>query len=83
MPTSFAHLVRSEFNKGNELTLDQLYATFLKNPDLKLSTPILKHRIRSSIYSLQKSNEVTRIGDACYKKTSEIKKMEDLHKKTR
>ena len=68
MQTSFVKLIRNEFNKGKELSLDQIYATLSKNPDLKLSTSILKHRIRSSIYSLQQSNEVTRIGDSLYKK---------------
>ena len=68
MQTSFVKLIRNEFNKGKELSLDQLYSILSKNPDMKLTPSILKHRIRSSIYSLQQNNEITRVGEARYKK---------------
>jgi hypothetical protein len=69
MHTSFMSLLRNEFDKGNAITLDYLYGILAKNPDLKLNSITLKHRIRSAIYSLQKSNEITRVADATYKKS--------------
>ena len=68
MANSFSQRVRSEFEKGEELTLDELYEILSKNPLLKVDPSKLKHRIRSTIYSLQKANEIVRLRDATYKK---------------
>jgi len=69
MHASFMSLLRNEFDKGNAITLDYLYGLLAKNPDLKLNSSTLKHRIRSTIYALQKSNEIVRVAAATYKKS--------------
>jgi len=63
------NLVRNEFDKGNALSLDYLYEVLTKNPDLKLNSRTLKQTIRGAIYSLQRSNEITRVAEGTYKKS--------------
>ncbi|MBI3842159.1 MAG: hypothetical protein HY295_03285 [Thaumarchaeota archaeon] len=68
MHTSLVNLIRNEFDKGKEITLTELYNILSKNPDVTIERYKLGHRIRSAIYSLQKSNEIVRVRDATYKK---------------
>lgn len=65
-----ADIIRAEFNKGNELTLGDLHKVLLKHPEITIEHSKLGHRIRSTIYSLNKSNEIVRIGKSTYKKVN-------------
>ena len=68
MAESMIKLIRHMFNENNELTLKQIYDILEENPKIEITGNILKHRIRSSIYSLKKGNSVKRIDAATYKK---------------
>ena len=68
MHLSFAEIVRMEFEKGKALTLDELHNTLSKDSRVSVVSHELGHRIRSTIYSLQKANEIVRIREATYKK---------------
>lgn len=69
MREGIADIIRSEFNKKNTLTLSELYEIVSKNPNLNIDPSKIKHRIRSTIYSLQQSNEIARIERNTYKKS--------------
>lgn len=69
MGGGFAEIVRKVLENGNPITLTELYDIISKNPDAKVDPDKLKHRVRSTIYSLQKSKEVVRVGGTTYKKT--------------
>jgi len=73
MAGGFADIVRKAFENGEPITLTELYDIISKNPDVKVEPANLKHRIRSAIYSLQKSKEVVRIGGTTYKKIDKRK----------
>ncbi len=69
MTQSITDIVRSEFKKGTEVTLEQLYHILSQNPKIqKLEPNKQKHRVRSTIYSLKKSNDIIQVGKATYKK---------------
>ena len=68
MHLSFAEIVRKEFEKGKELTLDELYNTLSKDSRVSVVSHELGHRIRSTIYALHKSNKIERVREATYKK---------------
>ncbi len=70
MHLSYTAIVRSEFDKGKELTLAYLYDIVSKNPQIQLDQNKLKHRIRSTVYGLQKTHEIVRIGNSTYKKVN-------------
>ena len=61
-------LIRKMFDENKELTLKQIYNGLEENSQIKITGNILKHRIRSSIYSLKKGNSVKRIDTAIYQK---------------
>lgn len=67
--TSTLDIIRKIFEEKIELTLNELYEILSKNSKFTLSEGKLKHRIRSSIYSLKKNGEITRIKNSTYKKT--------------
>jgi len=73
MAGGFADIVRNAFAKGEPVTLAELYDIISKNPDTKVEPANLKHRVRSAIYSLQKSKEVVRVGGTTYKKIDKKK----------
>ena len=73
MGGGFADIVRKAFENGEPITLTELYDVILKNPDAKVEPANLKHRVRSAIYSLQKSKEVVRVGGTTYKKIDKKK----------
>lgn len=68
MKTSFLRFVRSMFNEKEELTLNEIYEEFSKNPNIQLSEGKLRHRIRSSLYTLKKNDEIKRISQAKYRR---------------
>ena len=68
MAESMIKLIRQMFDENNELTLKQIYDGLEENSNIEMTGNTLKHRIRSSIYSLKKGNSVKRIDAATYKK---------------
>ena len=68
MAESMIKLIRHMFNENKELTLKQIYNGLEENSQIEITGNTLKHRIRSSIYSLKKGNSVKRITVATYKK---------------
>ena len=68
MSESMIKLIRSMFDENKELTLKQIYNGLEENSQIEITGNILKHRIRSSIYSLKKGSSVKRIDTATYKK---------------
>ena len=61
-------LIRKMFDENKELTLKQIYDSLEENPKIEITGNILKHRIRSSIYSLKNGNSVKRITASTYQK---------------
>ena len=61
-------LLRDIFEKNEQLTLNQLYDILSQNPKFTLSEVKMRHRIRSSIYTLKKNGEIIRVKDSTYKK---------------
>ena len=68
MAESMIKLIRKMFDENKELTLKQIYDSLEENSKIEITGNTLKHRIRSSIYSLKKANSVKRIDAATYQK---------------
>ena len=68
MAESMIKLIRKMFDENKELTLKQIYDALEENSKIEITGNTLKHRIRSSIYSLKKSNSLKRIDAATYQK---------------
>ena len=68
MAESMVKLIRKMFDENKELTLKQIYDSLEENSKIEITGNTLKHRIRSSIYSLKKSNSLKRIDAATYQK---------------
>ena len=69
MAESMIKLIRKMFNENKELTLKQIYDGLEENSNIEMAGNTLKHRIRSSIYSLKEGNFVKRITAATYQKS--------------
>lgn len=67
---SFMNLIRQLFREREQLTLNDLYGILSKNSQFELSEGVMRHRIRSCLYSMKKKNEIVRVGDSTYKKTN-------------
>lgn len=65
---STLNLMRDIFEENEQLTLNQLYDILSQNPKFTLSEAKMRHRIRSSIYTLKKNGEIIRVKDSTYKK---------------
>ena len=63
---TFAKRVKDEFMQNKTLTLEELYDTLSKNPEVSLEGTVLKHRIRSAIYGLKQANKVDLVSKATY-----------------
>lgn len=68
MRVNLAEVVRAEFENKKQLTLEDLYKLLSQNSDINIEPSKLKHRIRSTIYSLQQSKKIKRVGGAIYEK---------------
>ena len=68
MAESMIKLIQKMFDENKELTLKQIYDSLEENSKIEITGNTLKHRIRSSIYSLKKSNSLKRIDAATYQK---------------
>jgi hypothetical protein len=64
---SFTSFLREEFEKYPTLSLNKLYST-IENFKLDLQEDVIKHRIRSGIYHLQKTNKIKRTSPRTYTK---------------
>ena len=62
------NLMREIFKENKQLTLNQLYDILSQNPKFTLSESKMRHRIRSSIYTLKKNKEIMRVKDSTYEK---------------
>lgn len=65
---SFLTLMRTSFMEKEQWTLNELFEILSKNSNLELSENVMKHRIRSGVYSLKKNGEIIRVGDSTYKR---------------
>ena len=70
---TFAKRVKDEFMKNKTQTLEELYDTLSKNPEVSLEGTVLKHRIRSAIYGLKQANNVELVSKATYTVTDSFK----------
>ena len=66
---SISTMVLNVFEKQKEVRLADLYKELSANPQIDeiVKPSELKHRIRSCIYSMSKSNKITRIAGATYR----------------
>jgi len=64
MVSKLTHVLLEALSEKKELTLQELYDIVADNPEFVWDTAVRKHRIRSSLYNLQKTNRVER-SDAC------------------
>ena len=64
----FSKIIRDMFEENEELTLRDLYEDLSKNDDIDIDASTLRHRIRSSLFSLKQSGHIKRVSDATYKK---------------
>ncbi len=66
---SMTKTIKDIFKAKTQVTLSDLYKTLSENPDITktVNQNVLKHRIRSCIYSLSQSNVIERTADATYK----------------
>jgi len=59
--------IKGEFIKTDVIKLDELYSILSQDNDLKSLSPIdLKHRVRSSIYSMKKQGCIKQISKSTY-----------------
>jgi len=70
MPESITDIIKKEFDEREKITLKELYELLSKNPNIGVDHSKLKHRIRSTLYSLKHSNNIKRVGEATYEKIS-------------
>ncbi len=63
---SLIRIVREVIRDKKQVTLSELYEALVNHPDVYIKENEIKHRIRSAIYSLNKSGEIQRIGDSTY-----------------
>ena len=63
----YSKIIREAFETKNERTVKELYDLIKKDKSIKLDPKELRHRVRSCIYGLKKSNAITRIGNSRYK----------------
>lgn len=65
---SLIDIIRKEFDSGNEITLQEIYEKISKNPEITITPDKIRHRIRSILYHLKKTNKIIRTKEATYKK---------------
>ena len=56
---SFLTLMRTIFMEKEQWTLNELFEILSKNSNLELSENVMKHRIRSGVYSLKRMEKYT------------------------
>jgi len=62
-------VIRDEFEKNETQSLKDLFEVVQAHENYShLSPKNIKHKIRSTIYSMQQSNEIQKVGTALYKK---------------
>lgn len=59
-------VIREEFSKKKRLTLSELRNAVWENSKVDLEDIDVNHRVRSSVYNLQKRGEIKRVADATY-----------------
>jgi len=66
-------LLIEEFNKKNTVKLDHLYVEVLKLRGLDLSSTQKKHRVRSCLDQLRKTNKIERVAPSTYRRIGNLK----------
>lgn len=67
---SLSYVIKEMYKEKTTITLSELYNELKVNPDLKwIKDHNLKHRIRSCIYSLNKSGYLKRTDKSTYETT--------------
>jgi len=62
-------MIRREFDKKNVVSLNDLYIILSQNPKIPIKGKKLRHRIRSTLNSLNQQYEIIRIEEGVYKKS--------------
>jgi len=65
---SLTKIVLEAFDGKNVRTLDELYSIIEDDKRAKIVAEHLKHRVRSCVWSLTKSNKIKNVGPAKYMK---------------
>jgi hypothetical protein len=66
--TSLNIVILDAFETKNELSLHELYEIITEHPEFTWELSIMKHRVRSALYYMQKLNKIARSGNSIYKK---------------
>ena len=67
MASKVTAMILEVLETKDEVTLNELYAVVSENPDLVWEPSVMKHRVRSALYSLQQANKVERSAAKTYK----------------
>ncbi len=67
MALKLSAVVLEALSTKDELTLKELYLIISDNSDFSWETNVMKHRVRSALYSLKVSKKIERSDDATYK----------------
>jgi len=68
MTKNLTEVIRRTFESKQRRTLKELYSLLQDYPGIEVPQDKLKHRVRSSLYNLQKTKEIKRIGSSTYQK---------------
>ncbi len=68
MTSKLDSVILAAFETKNELSLPELYEIISENPEFTWELSVMKHRVRSALYNMQKYNEVKRSGNSIYTK---------------
>jgi hypothetical protein len=63
---NITNVIREEFSKKKRQTINELCSVIQANPNIDSSKIDVNHRVRSSLYSMKKSGQIRRVGDATY-----------------
>lgn len=61
-------IILQELNKKQNVTLSDLYEILSNDSRIKMNKKSLKHYVRARLYSLEKSQKVTRVKRATFSK---------------
>jgi hypothetical protein len=67
--SNMSELIRQELEKGEPLTLDDLYNRISPTLNLNIDEKELRHRLRSRINGLLRGGQIRRVANATYVKS--------------
>lgn len=68
MTKNLTEVIRRSFESKQKRTLKELYSLLQNDPGIEVPKDKLKHRVRSSLYNLQKTKEIKRVEKSTYLK---------------